>query len=73
MGFIQLQKTFYNVILENEGIHTKLVISPLLLILHHLFFLSLDIALLHYDKTYKSFCIFMNFNENIKMTEKKTH
>ena len=27
--------TFFNAILENEGVHTKLVISPLFLILHH--------------------------------------
>ena len=35
MGCILLHMTFYNVILENEGVHTKLVISLLLLILHH--------------------------------------
>ena len=32
MGCILLHMTFYNVILENEGVHTKLV---MLLILHH--------------------------------------
>ena len=32
---ILLHMTFYNVILENEGVHTKLVISLLLLILNH--------------------------------------
>ena len=35
MGCIPLHMTFYNVILENEDTYTKLVISPLLLILHH--------------------------------------
>ena len=35
IGCILLHMTFYNVILENEGVHTKLVISLLLLILHH--------------------------------------
>ena len=35
MGCILLHMTFYNAILENEGVHTKLVISQLLLILHH--------------------------------------
>ena len=36
MGCILLHMTFYNAILENEGVHTKLVISPLLIIiLHH--------------------------------------
>ena len=33
MECILLHMTFYNVILENEGVHTKLVISLLLLIL----------------------------------------
>ena len=35
IGCILLHMSFYNVILENEGVHTKLVISLLLLILHH--------------------------------------
>ena len=35
MGCILLHMTFYNGVLENEGIHTKFVISPLLPILHH--------------------------------------
>ena len=35
IGCILLHMTFCNVILENEGVHTKLVISLLLLILHH--------------------------------------
>ena len=35
MGCILLHMTFYNVILENEGVPTQLVISLLLLILHH--------------------------------------
>ena len=35
MGCILLHMTFCNVILENEGVHTKLVISLLFLILHH--------------------------------------
>ena len=35
MGCILLHMTFCNVILENEVVHTKLVISLLLLILHH--------------------------------------
>ena len=35
MGCILLHMTFYNEILENEGVHTKLVIYLLLLILHH--------------------------------------
>ena len=34
-GCILLHITFYNEILENVGVHTNLVISPLLLILHH--------------------------------------
>ena len=34
MGCILLHMTFYNAILENEGVHTKLVIFPLFLILH---------------------------------------
>ena len=35
MECIMLHMTFYNAILENEGVHTPLVISPMLLILHH--------------------------------------
>ena len=35
MECILLHMAFYNAILENEGVHTKLVISPLLIILHH--------------------------------------
>ena len=35
MGCILLHMTFYNAILKNERAHTKLVISLLLLVLHH--------------------------------------
>ena len=35
MGCILLHMTFYNAFLENEGVHTKLVISLLLRIPHH--------------------------------------
>ena len=35
MGCILLHMAFYNAILENEGVHTNLVISPLLPILNH--------------------------------------
>ena len=35
IGCILLHMAFYNVFLENEGVHTKLVISPPLIILHH--------------------------------------
>ena len=35
MGCLLLHMTFYDAILENEGVHTKLAISPLLIILRH--------------------------------------
>ena len=63
-----------NAILENEGVHTKLVICPLLHILHILHILH-HWTWSHFKAKHSPFilcnanyqnCIFMNFNENIK-------
>ena len=63
-----------DVILEHRGWHTKLVISPLLLVLGHLVWSRFKAKTMPFHPMVSNasdlICILMNFNENIKNDRK---
>ena len=66
--------TIVSMILEHGGVHTKLLISPLLRTLDHCGWshfkaLSLPFHPFVYNASYL-ICMFLNFNENIKNDRK---